>query len=316
MKKTTITIIIPVFNVENVVSETLLSVKNQSVPADEVIIVNDGSTDNSFDKINNFKDLKGWKILQTENQGLGLTRNFGKSFAKSEYIYFLDSDDIIKDDFIEKIHKVILKNDKPDMILFSGETFGDTYKQNKVNLKFSVHGKFYQNDKLITKLVKKNETLPQVSRYITKLNLWSKNDLYFPEGIAEDEAVFFPLLSLSENTIIITDVYYKYRVGRPGSISLKDPDPKHSIDYLNRISFFMNFMKKKKKLIKGDIAAWRFRLERKGLNYISSCLKTKTQVNWFKMIILFYNIRSVGFLFKLIWRYIRYFFSILTFKNK
>ena len=175
MKKTTITIIIPVFNVENVVSETLLSVKNQSVPADEVIIVNDGSTDNSFDKINNFNDLKGWKILQTENQGLGLTRNFGKSFAKSEYIYFLDSDDIIKDDFIEKIHKIILKNDKPDMILFSGETFGDTYKQNKVNLKFSVHGKFYQNDKLITKLVKKNETLPQVSRYITKLNLWSKN---------------------------------------------------------------------------------------------------------------------------------------------
>ena len=83
MKSTTITIIIPVFNVENVVEETLLSVKNQISSSDEVIIIDDGSTDNSFNIINNFKNLKGWKIIQTSNQGLGLTRNLGRSIAKS-----------------------------------------------------------------------------------------------------------------------------------------------------------------------------------------------------------------------------------------
>ena len=62
MKKPTITIVIPVFNVENVVKETLLSVKNQILPPDEVIIIDDGSTDNSFDIINNFRDSNGWKI--------------------------------------------------------------------------------------------------------------------------------------------------------------------------------------------------------------------------------------------------------------
>src|SRR5210317_1080682 len=120
MKRPTITIIIPVYNVENFVNETLLSVKNQISQPDEVIIINDGSTDGSLNVINNYKDLKGWKIINRSNHGLGLTRNFGKSIAISEYIYFLDSDDIIKKDLIFQMRLVIEKNAKPDMILFSG----------------------------------------------------------------------------------------------------------------------------------------------------------------------------------------------------
>ena len=68
MKKSTITIIIPVFNVENFVNETLLSVKNQISQPDEVIVINDGSTDGSSNIINNFSTLQGWKVIQTPNQ--------------------------------------------------------------------------------------------------------------------------------------------------------------------------------------------------------------------------------------------------------
>ena len=100
MKQPTIAIVIPVFNVEKFVNETLLSVKNQISQADEVIVINDGSTDESFNIINNFRHLPGWKIIQTLNQGIGLTRNFGISITKSEYIYFLDSDDIVKNNLI------------------------------------------------------------------------------------------------------------------------------------------------------------------------------------------------------------------------
>ena len=139
MKRSSITIIIPVYNVENCVSETLLSVKNQISQPDEVIVINDGSTDRSLSIINNYKDLKGWKIIQTTNQGLGLTRNFGRSIAISEYIYFLDSDDIIKKDLIIRMRSVIEKNNKPDMILFSGETFSDkTTLSKKMNLKLTL----------------------------------------------------------------------------------------------------------------------------------------------------------------------------------
>ena len=310
MKKPTITIVIPVFNVENVVKETLLSVKNQILPPDEVIIIDDGSTDNSFDIINNFRDSNGWKIIQTSNQGLGLTRNFGRSFVSSEYVYFLDSDDIIKSNLIARMHEIILQYNRPDMILFSGESFSDDGKNHKkINLKFTLQGEYLRKNKLISKLVKNKETLPQVSRYITKVKLWSKNQINYPEGIAEDEAVFFPLLALSEITVVVPEVYYKYRMGRPGSITLSSSNPKHAKDYLNRICSSMEFMVLKYDLIKADLSAWRYRLGRKGLNYISMCLKTKTSIDWITILILFYRIKSFSFAFKLFWRILRHFFS-------
>jgi glycosyltransferase involved in cell wall biosynthesis len=310
MKRATITIIIPVFNVENFVKETLLSVKNQISSSDEVIVIDDGSTDNSFKIINHFRDLDGWKIIQTTNQGLGLTRNLGRSLAKSEYIYFLDSDDIIKDNLINQIRGIILQYNKPDMILFSGETFNDNQKKNKkLNLKFTLNGEFYRESQLITKLTEKKETLPQVSRYITKATLWSKNKINYPKGIAEDEAVFFPLLAVSENTVVIPETFYKYRVGRPNSISSKLPRPEHAKDLLNRINFRMEFMNQRYDLIKADLPAWHYHLTRKGLNYVSICLKTKTPISWVTMLIIFYRVKSINFLIKLFWRFLRHYFS-------
>ena len=316
MKSTTITIIIPVFNVENVVEETLLSVKNQISSSDEVIIIDDGSTDNSFNIINNFKNLKGWKIIQTSNQGLGLTRNLGRSIAKSEYIYFLDSDDIIKKDLIDRMRKIIYQYKKPDMILFSGECFDDNHTNNKKpNLRFTLQGEYFHGSRLITKLTKKKEILPQTSRYITKVKLWSKNKLIYPKGIAEDEAVFFPLLALSERTVVIPETYYKYRVGRPGSITLKLSNPEHARDFLHRIKFSMEFMIKRYDLIKTDLSAWRYSLAKKGLNYVSMCLKTKTPIDWMTILVLFYRTKNLSFPFKLLWRLLRYFFKISSNNN-
>ena len=313
MESPTITIIIPVYNVENYVNETLLSIKNQISQPNEVIVIDDGSTDASFNILDNFRDLQGWKIIQTPNQGLGLTRNFGRSIAKSEYIYFLDSDDIIKDDLIIRMREIIDRYNKPDMILFSGVCFDDKETNNKKpNLKFTLQGEYFRGSKLITKLTKKKETLPQASRYITKVELWSKNKLSYPKGIAEDEAVFFPLLALSESTVVIPEIYYKYRLGRPGSITLGEPNAEHASDFLNRINFSMEFMTLKYDLIRADLSAWRYSLARKGLNYISICLKTKTPIVWITVFILFYRVKSLTLPFKLLWRFLRYFLKVFS----
>ena len=310
MKKPTITIVIPVFNVENFVNETLSSVKNQISQPDEVIVINDGSTDESSKILNNFSNLQGWKIIQTRNQGLGLTRNFGRSIANSDYIYFLDSDDVIKNDLIVRMREIINQYNNPDMILFSGESFDDNGMNNKKpNLKFTLHGEFLYNSKLITKLTKSKETLPQASRYITKTELWLENKLSYPEGIAEDEAVFFPLLASSKSTVVIPETYYRYRVGRPGSITLSPPNPKHAKDYLNIILTTIEFMTLRYDLVKADLSAWRYRLGRKGLNYVSMCLKTNTPISWITILILFYRAKSISFPLKLLWRILRYFFS-------
>ena len=74
MKRITISIIVPVYNVANVVIETLLSIKNQKKSADEVIIIDDGSTDNSYNVIKNFEHLQGWKIFKTPKFAKLLTK--------------------------------------------------------------------------------------------------------------------------------------------------------------------------------------------------------------------------------------------------
>ena len=317
MKQPTIAIIIPVFNVENFVNETLLSVKNQISQADEVIVINDGSTDESFNIINNFRHLPGWKIIQTLNQGIGLTRNFGISITKSEYIYFLDSDDIVKNNFIFRMREIIKQYNKPDMILFSGKCFSNDGSNHKMpKLKFTLRGEYLRGNKLITKLLKKKETLPQVSRYITKVELWTKNKLDYPKGIAEDEAVFFPLLALSESTVVIPETYFSYRVGRPGSLNTSPPNSSHAKDYLNGIYLTMEFMTLRYNLIKADLSSWRYQLVRKGLSYVSMCLKTKTSISWITILTVFYKVKSISFPLKLLWRVLKHFFFNNKLKNK
>jgi len=306
MISATISIIIPVYNVENYVSETLDSVKNQTSLPDEVIVINDGSTDNSFNIIKNYSDLKCFKVFETKNQGLGLTRNYGISLAKSDYIYFLDSDDIIENNFIYEMRKLINQYKNPDIILFSGKTF--THKKeidNKINLKFTIEGQFFKGDKLLTKMVQKKETLPQSSRYLTKKELWTTNNLTYPNGIAEDESLFFPLIALSNNTVVNKKTYYRYRVNRPGSITADSVKPIHVEDYLNRMLSTLSFIKLNHDLIKYDYFAWCYNLERKSLKYINLCLKKKIQISWKTIIIIFFKTKNLSFLLKIFWRILR-----------
>ena len=306
MISATISIIIPVYNVEDYVSETLDSVKNQTSLPDEVIVINDGSTDNSFNIIKNYSDLKCFKIFETKNQGLGLTRNYGISLAKSDYIYFLDSDDIIENNFIYEMRKLINQYKNPDIILFSGKTF--THKKeidNKINLKFTIEGQFFKGDKLLTKMVQKKETLPQSSRYLTKKELWTTNNLTYPNGIAEDESLFFPLIALSNNTVVNKKTYYRYRVNRPGSITADSVKPIHVEDYLNRMLSTLSFIKLNHDLIKYDYSAWCYNLERKSLKYINLCLKKKIQISWKTIIIIFFKTKNLSFLLKIFWRILR-----------
>ena len=306
MISATISIIIPVYNVEDYVSETLDSVKNQTSLPDEVIVINDGSTDNSFNMIKNYSDLKYFKIFETKNQGLGQTRNYGISLAKSDYIYFLDSDDIIENNFIYEMRKLINQYKNPDMILFSGKTF--THKKeidNKINLKLTIEGQFFKGDKLLTKMVQKKETLPQSSRYLTKKELWTTNNLTYPNGIAEDESLFFPLIALSNNTVVNKKAYYRYRVNRPGSITADSVKPIHVEDYLNRMLSTLSFIKLNHDLIKYDYSAWCYNLERKSLKYINLCLKKKIQISWKTIIIIFFKTKNLSFLLKIFWRILR-----------
>ena len=97
-----ISIIIPVYNVEEYLDECLDSIKRQTYTNIEVILVNDGSTDGSREICERYceKDSR-FKLINQENQGLSEARNVGVRASKGEYIFFVDSDDVVKVDILE-----------------------------------------------------------------------------------------------------------------------------------------------------------------------------------------------------------------------
>ena len=94
MKKVLLSIIIPVYNVEKYLFECVESVRNY--PDTEIILINDGSTDSSGHICDSFKD-ENIIVIHKKNGGLSSARNAGLKSAKGKYVYFLDSDDYIKD---------------------------------------------------------------------------------------------------------------------------------------------------------------------------------------------------------------------------
>ena len=97
-KKSFLSIVVPCFNVEKYVREALDSIVAQSQLPDEVIVIDDGSTDSTIDVLRLYETHENFRIIQTANCGLGTARNLGRSIARSEYVYFFDADDLLEID--------------------------------------------------------------------------------------------------------------------------------------------------------------------------------------------------------------------------
>lgn len=115
-----ISIIIPYYNSEKWIKRTINSLINQECYDFEVIFIDDGSTDNSFNIIHELLGKRNleYRILKQKNSGVSVARNLGIESAKGKYLYFLDSDDYIEYDFIDYIVKQLTTN-MVDMYFFN-----------------------------------------------------------------------------------------------------------------------------------------------------------------------------------------------------
>lgn len=116
-------IVIPVYNVEKYLKKCLDSVFNQTYKDYEVIVVNDGTKDNSMDIVKNYNV----KVITQKNQGLSAARNHGVKKATGEYLIFLDSDDYWEKDLLKELAKSLKNN--PDLIRFQ---INEVYEDGKV----------------------------------------------------------------------------------------------------------------------------------------------------------------------------------------
>lgn len=118
-------IIIPLFNKQNFIENTIKSILNQSITDFELIIVNDGSTDNSEEKVLGFND-KRIHYYSKKNEGVSTARNYGIEKAKSDYITFIDADDYWYPNFLEEMFNKI--NLFPGLKVFSSAIEIETSK--------------------------------------------------------------------------------------------------------------------------------------------------------------------------------------------
>lgn len=116
-----ISIVIPLYNQADKLSKCLESIKNQTYGNFEVIIVNDGSTDNYLPVIEKYQSEMGYKIdvVEQENQGSNPARNNGAKLAKGEYIIFCDADVIMQPDMLEKMYQELQSNPQKSYVYSS-----------------------------------------------------------------------------------------------------------------------------------------------------------------------------------------------------
>ncbi|MEJ8591156.1 glycosyltransferase [Riemerella anatipestifer] len=152
-----VSIIIPCFNAEATIKETIESVLKQSYKSIEIVIVDDGSTDNTFELIRAYQN-DFIKIFSQQNAGPSASRNYGASQARGKYLCFIDSDDKIYPEFIETCMDAYSENPKLEIVYTDAEFFEG--KSGKWNLsEFSLKQFLVDNCIPIYPIIKKDTFL-------------------------------------------------------------------------------------------------------------------------------------------------------------
>lgn len=221
-----ISVIIPVYNVEKYLSECVNSVLVQDFQDYEMILVDDGSTDNSGKICDEYASKYSQiKVIHKENGGLSDARNFGIKEAQGDYLMFLDSDDFWQgSNRLSEISSIIETQNQPDIILYGMTPFFN----GQVNVQLSTFP-ILSESKLTNDFQKDFEYLLRHSIY--KVAAWDKvikkdivinNQLFFPKGkLHEDVAWCYDIIPYISNYGIYPKCFYSYRRGREDSISYK-----------------------------------------------------------------------------------------------
>ena len=218
-----VSVVIPVYNVEQYLEECLESVTNQTLRDIEIICIDDGSEDNSLEILEKYEKLDDRiKVVSQENKGPGATRNLGINISKGKYLYFIDSDDYIELNALEELFNYAKEKDV-DFLLYPAINLDnqnkrffktDIYSMNDVE-KFIGDGvvDYKDLDNLIFSI--------PVTAYSKLYNadFIKKNDIKFPEGLIFEDNIFFWNLVFSAKKIAFYSKYFYIRRRHSSSIT-------------------------------------------------------------------------------------------------
>lgn len=214
---TKVSVIVPVYNEEKFLNDCLKSLVNQTLKDIEIIVVNDGSTDSSLDIIQKFasKYQGKIKVIDSKNNGAGSARNKGLDIATGEFIKFVDADDYLKLDILERMY-TLAKENKIKLVRGNHKTILGPIKMMDTcswsNIKGSQIVDIKENkDYIIT------ET-PGIGNKLISRDLIG--DLRFPENCKwEDLAIMPVIVASSEKVYHMDEPVYNYRVNMNTTIT-------------------------------------------------------------------------------------------------
>lgn len=214
LNRVDVSIIIPVYNVQEYLSECLDSVLNQTIKNTEIIVVNDGSTDNSPQILAEYKiKFPELIIINQENRGISETRNQGLNTATGEYIAFVDSDDFIEECMFERMYNAA-KRENSDIVICNYILYNEkSQKQNSG--KYIIEGNSQEGYIERTKSLERfltNDIKAYVWNKLVKRELFTDHKISFPDfKVCEDTPVVFLLLAHSKKIFSMNEPLYYYR---------------------------------------------------------------------------------------------------------
>lgn len=244
-----VSIIVPVYNVQNNVKQTVEAIQEQTLKEIEIILVDDGSTDKSGKICDELQKADNRiKVIHQKNQGVSVARNVGMDLAQGEYIGFADADDLMKKDMYETLYQNAIKNNadlsmiSPIIRTLKGkeEYFNNTKKQYLWNRKQALENLFKGN-------------MFDIAVYTKMLRKDLADKIRFKEGKAIHEDKYFTYQSIKNAKTIFFDDTCKYiYIKRENSASMSKFSKKKfdAVYFANQILEDVNLSTKDSELIK------------------------------------------------------------------
>lgn len=210
-------VVVPIYNVANYLPNSIRSLKEQTLKDFKVILVNDGSTDNSKEvAMELIGDDARFELVNKPNGGLSDARNYGMRFANSEYIYFFDSDDTLQTDCLKRCVEAMDKNNS-DMVIFDYYQYWQSKDYKEV-----IENKYSEG--IVTSLNQDPTLMVNIANAawnkMYRLSLFKDNHIEYPKGhIYEDLGTTYRLLLHANNVCFVRKPLYNYIVDRVGNIT-------------------------------------------------------------------------------------------------
>lgn len=250
-----ISVIIPVYNGEGYIERCIDSVINQTYGDTEIIVINDGSTDDTENILKKYSNIV---LVNKKNEGVSRARNTGLSLATGDYVYFCDADDYLEKDAFEVL---INEYDENDLLRFGHYVVNGEEKIEKKNnddILAGVNLRFDDNEQILEYLIS-NKTEGHLWNYLFKLKIIKDNILFDEELFYQEDVIFLLEYCLNiKNIKVISNPFYNYCVNE-NSVTKNIESSIRNLSSIAKLRHkFLNLLKKNNMMSLSPLLEQRF----------------------------------------------------------